>query len=108
MTAGTTQARRLEHATYAAAVDEYYRRGWTDGLPVIPPEPVTVEAFVALGGIESHEVIGEVPTRDVIVTAEDVAINAVMAGCLPAYFPVVLTAVRALLREEAIPHSVTG
>ena len=108
MTAETLQASQLEHRDYVAAVEDYYRRGWTDGLPVIPPEPARVAAFLDAGGVTAREVVGAVPTRDVIVTAEDVAINAVMAGCLPEYAPVALTAVRALLHDEAIPHSVTA
>jgi hypothetical protein len=108
MTAETLQASQLEHRDYVAAVEDYYRRGWTDGLPVIPPEPARVGAFLDAGGVTAREVVGAVPTRDVIVTAEDVAINAVMAGCLPEYAPVALTAVRALLHDEAIPHSVTA
>ena len=108
MTVHTLQAARIEHRDYASAVDEYYRRGWTDGLPVILPEPAMVAAFLDAGSRTAGEVIGTVPTRDVTVTAEDVAINAVMAGCLPEYAPVVMTAVSALLHEEAIPHSVTA
>ena len=108
MTAETLQASQLKHRDYVAAVEDYYRRGWTDGLPVIPPEPARVAAFLDAGGVTAREVVGAVPTRDVIVTAEDVAINAVMAGCLPEYASVALTAVRALLHDEAIPHSVTA
>jgi hypothetical protein len=108
MTTETLQAARIEHRDYIAAVEEYYRRGWTDGLPVIPPELAMVATFLDAGSMTAGEVIGTVPTRDITVTAEDVAINAVMAGCLPEYAPVVLTAVAALLREEAIPHSVTA
>ena len=108
MAADTLRAARILHPDHAAAVEEYYRRGWTDGLPVIPPEPSVVEAVLGAGGVTAGEVLGTVATRDVIVTAEDVAINAVMAGCLAEYAPVVMTSVAALLREEAIPHSVTS
>ncbi|HEX4658407.1 MAG TPA: hypothetical protein VH307_13570 [Streptosporangiaceae bacterium] len=108
MTAETLQAGRTRHPDHASAVEEYYWRGWTDGLPVIPPEPAMVAAFLDSGGVTAGEVLGTVATRDVIVTAEDVAINAVMAGCLAEYAPVVMTAVAALLHEEAIPHSVTA
>ena len=73
MTAETLQASQLEHRDYVAAVEDYYRRGWTDGLPVIPPEPARVGAFLDAGGVTAREVVGAVPTRDVIVTAEDVA-----------------------------------
>jgi len=108
MTTETLQAARLTHPDHASAVEDYYRRGWTDGLPVIPPEPTMVAAFPDSGGVTAGAVLGTVPTRDITVTAEDVAINAVMAGCLAEYAPVVTTAVAALLREEAIPHSVTA
>ncbi len=108
MTNTDLRAGRVRHADYSTAVEEYYRRGWTDGLPVIPPQPSTVEAFLAAGGADPGEVLGTVPTRDVVVTAEDAAINGVMAGCLPGYAPVVFTAVRAFLREEMIPHSVSA
>jgi hypothetical protein len=108
MTTETLQATRIRHPDHSAAVEEYYRRGWTDGLPVIPPEPALVAAFLDSGGVTAGEVLGAVLTRDIIVTAEDVAINAVMAGCLAEYAPLVMTSVAALLREEAIPHSVTS
>ena len=82
----TLQASQLEHRGYVGeAVEDYYRRGWTDGLPVIPPEPARVVVFLDAGGVTAREVVGAVPTRDVIVTAEDVAINAVMACGLPEY-----------------------
>jgi len=77
MSAETLQASQLQHRDRAAAVEDYYQRGWTDGLPVIPPEPALVAAFLDAGGMPAREVVGAVPTRDVIVTAEDVAINAV-------------------------------
>jgi hypothetical protein len=108
VTIETLQAAKIEHSDYASAVEEYYERGWTDGLPVIPPEPALVAAFLEAGGTTAGELVGTLPTRDITVTAEDVAINAVMAGCLPEYAPVVLTAVRGLLHEKAIPHSVTA
>ena len=53
-------------------------------------------------------IIGAVPTREVTVTAEHVAINAVMAGCRPEYMPVVVAAVRAHLHEKGNCHSTTG
>jgi hypothetical protein len=89
-------------------VEEYYRRGWTDGFPVTPPEAHIVASFLAAGSLDPGDVLGQVPTRDVVVTAEDAAVNAVMAGCLPEYAPVVFAAVRAFLAEEMIPHSVSA
>jgi hypothetical protein len=99
---------RLEFEDYPAAVAAYFDRGWTDGLPVVPPTPELVEAMLESSSVTADEELGSVPTRGVVVLAEDAATNAVMAGCLPEYFPVVLAAVRALLRDEAAPHSVTA
>jgi hypothetical protein len=109
MVAGMTlQAARHEYRDYAELLDDYYARGWTDGLPVVPPTPDAVSAFLDAAGLAAEDVIGTVPTREVTVTAEHVAINAVMAGCRADYMPVVVAAVRAHLHEKANCHSTTG
>ena len=90
----------------AAAIDDFFERGFTDGLPVIPPTPERVAAM--LGGFAPDLILGEVPTRNVEVTAEKTAINAVMAGCLPEYFPTVVATVRAFLQPKANAHSTTA
>ena len=100
-----------EAHTYASEEElreDYIARGWTDGLPIVPPTPDRVEAFLAVTGLAPDEVLGAVPTREVVVTAEHAAINAVMAGCLPEHMPVVVAAVRAHLDEMANCHSTTG
>ena len=88
--------------------EAYHARGWTDGLPIVAPTPERVETFLAAAGLVPDVLLGEVPTREVRVTAEQAAINAVMAGCRPEYFPVVVAAVRAHLHEKANCHSTTG
>jgi len=90
------------------ALEDYFEKGWTDGLPVVPPTPERVTAMLAAGGVAAEEVLGTVPTRNVTVTAEKAAVNAVMAGCLPAYFPVVVAAVRAHLQPKGNTHSTTA
>ncbi len=101
-------ASRVEFDDPLELIEEYHRRGWTDGLPIVPPTPELVDAFLAAAGLEPAEVLGTVPTREVVVTAEHAAINAVMAGCRADYMPVVVAAVRAHLREKANCHSTTG
>lgn len=101
-------AATYEYADEAAAVEDYFRQGFTDGLPVVPPTPERVRAMLDAAGLDGAEVVGEVPTRDVVVTAEVVAVNAVMAGCLPAYFPLVVAAVRAHLRPMGNAHGTTA
>lgn len=77
-------------------IDICYANGWTDGLPVIPPTPERVEAFLAAGGFQPGDVLLREPVRGRQVTADKVAINAVMAGCLPEYMPVVSAALEAM------------
>ena len=82
------------------AVERCYELGWTDGLPVVPPTVERVAEFLAVAGREAGEVIGELPERRRVITADKVAANAVMAGCRPEYLPVVLAAVEAMLAPE--------
>ncbi|MDA0990874.1 MAG: hypothetical protein O3A51_09000, partial [Verrucomicrobia bacterium] len=77
-----------------------YRQGWTDGLPVVPPLPKRVGEMLEAGGREPSEVMGFVNFVRRKVTVEKVAINAVMAGCRPDYFPVVLACVEAMLENR--------
>ena len=79
------------------AMEKGYDLGWTDGLPVVPPSEKRVAEFLNLAGRVSSEVIGELPERRREITAGKVAANAVMAGCLPEYLPVVLAATEAML-----------
>ena len=103
-----TLAGRYEYADYPDAIEDYFEQGFTDGLPVVPPTPEAVAAMLTAGGLRGDQVLGEVPTRDVVVTAEKAAVNAVMAGCRPDYFPVVAAAVRAQLHRMANAHSTTA
>jgi hypothetical protein len=86
------------------AIEYCYRQGWTDGLPVVPPTQELVHDFLAAAGLEPDTVLGEVVDRARIITAEKVAINAVMAGCLPAYLPVVVAAVQAMTADQFCLH----
>jgi hypothetical protein len=76
-------------------VEEMFERGWTDGLPVVPPTPDRVEAM--LGGCDGRVSLGPVPPDMGEATLERVAACAVLAGCRPAYFPVVVAAAQAAL-----------
>jgi len=75
-------------------------RGLGDGLPVVAPTPDRVEAMLAFAAGDPDEVLFTLQPRSGIVTRRVVAVNAVMAGCPPEVFPVVLTALRALARPE--------
>ncbi|MBT6275408.1 MAG: hypothetical protein HOI95_14890 [Chromatiales bacterium] len=91
------------------AVQElYHSQGWTDGLPIVPPTHEAVCACLEWALMPPDQLIGVEPVRGHAVTAEKVAVNAVMAGCLPMHFPAVATAWSALLREEFLLHGATA
>jgi hypothetical protein len=90
------QSTRYEVSDAAEAIEFYYAKGWTDGLPVVPPTQTSIHAMLDAAGCEPGDEITFIENRQVSVTAEKVAINAVMAGCLPAYMPVVVAAVKAI------------
>lgn len=77
-----------------------YDRGWTDGLPVIPATKTSVERMLSCTDRDPKEVIGKIPPRWGLATVERVAVNAVMAGCLPEHLPLILCAVDVLARPE--------
>ena len=76
----------------------FFDRGWTDGLPVLPPTLAAVQKMIAAGGTKPDVILAIIPPLNGVATVEKVAANAVMAGCLPNYFPLVLAAVRAMAR----------
>jgi len=87
------KARRHEVDYDPAAVDRFIEQsGWTDGLPVIPPTEDLVAAMLAATPHKPDELLGVMQPLKGRVTVEKVAANAVMAGCYPDYFPVVLAA----------------
>ena len=79
------------------AIERCYELGWTDGLPVVPPTEKRVGQFLERVGLPASQVVGEIPERRREITVGKVAANAVMAGCLPEYLPVVLAATEAML-----------
>ncbi|HYE89510.1 MAG TPA: hypothetical protein VEA38_00765 [Terriglobales bacterium] len=78
------------------AVEFCFQQGWTDGLPVIPPTEDRVLAMLKAAGLKPDDQVGAIENRAVSVTAEKVALNAVMAGCRPEYMKVVVAAVQAI------------
>ena len=91
-----------------AALDYCYEQGWTDGLPVVPPVTDRVEATLAHEGRPPEAVIATHPATGLQLTVHAAAVNAVMAGCLPEYFPVVVAAFEAMDKPDFNFHGSTA
>ncbi|MGH7210387.1 MAG: hypothetical protein ACREF1_02865 [Acetobacteraceae bacterium] len=91
-----------------AAQELCHANGWTDGLPIVPPTADAVASCLEWAMTPPDQLLGVEPVRWVAVTAEKLAINAVMAGCLPMHMPVVLTAFTAMLQPEFLLHGATA
>lgn len=91
-----------------AAIDYCYEQGWTDGLPVIPPEQGRVEAMLAMEGRPAETILAGHPATGLELTLHALAANAVMAGCLPEYFPVLVAAFEAMDRPPFNFHGSTA
>lgn len=74
--------------------------GWTDGLPIVPPTVEAVRTMIAEAGPLGAEQLGPIPPLGTVASMQQVAANAVMAGCRPEHFRTVVTAVRAMLEAE--------
>ena len=96
--------RRVEFAAMEDDFEAAFDRGWTDGLPVIPPTEVRVLRMLSGTTRSASDTVAIVPPNLVEVTVEQIAVNAVMAGCKPEYFPVVLAAVEAACTSEFNMH----
>ncbi|WES63343.1 hypothetical protein P0L94_12835 [Microbacter sp. GSS18] len=93
-------------------LEEYQRRGWTDGLPVVPVTASILDEFLATTGRHPQDPLFTIPHLNRTLTVRLAAVNAAMAGCLPEYFPVVLALWDAIAQEPSpargIWQSTTG
>lgn len=99
-------SRRVEIGVKEDPVEACFERGWTDGLPVVPPTEARVLAMLDGTSRKPDEVLGAMPPNLDPCTVEKVAINAVMAGCRPDYMPVLLAAMEAVLDDDFCLHGV--
>jgi hypothetical protein len=99
-------SRRIEVPALSDPVETCYERGWSDGMPVVPPTEERVLEMLDGTSRSPREVIGMIPPNLAECTVEKVAINAVMAGCRPECMPVVLTAIEAALMPAFGLHGV--
>jgi hypothetical protein len=98
--------------SYESALESFNKlfldNHWGDGLPLIPPTESAVKQMLAGTSRSPDEVIGRVPYRNGIATVEKVAVNAVMAGARPEYFPVIIAAMECLTQESTFTHMMSS
>ncbi len=102
--ASVLASRRIDVADAEDDIEMMFTRGWSDGLPVVPPTEQRVMRMLTGTSRAPSDVVATVPPDLVDVTVEKVAVAAVMAGCLPEYLPWVLTAVEAACTNEFNMH----
>ena len=104
----TLSSRRYALDDLMTAQEFFHSRGWSDGLPVVPPTGDAVQACLDWVLMAPDQLIGIEPVRERAISAEKLAVNAVMAGCLPMHFPVVVAAFTAMLRAPFLLHGATA
>jgi hypothetical protein len=97
-------ARIIDVADGFEANEVFGRNGWTDGLPIVPPTPELVAAALDAALLEPDQILGVEPVRSLAITAEKVAVNAVMAGCRPADLAVVAAVIEAMCEPAYLLH----
>ncbi len=108
MTDSRFASARLQFDSWLEVVEGYTERGWTDGLPIVPPTPELVGACLDAAEARASDILGTEPTKGRVITAEKVAVNAVMAGCKPEYFPVLVAAVEAMCEPQFNLHAISA
>lgn len=98
------KSRKIEISELEDDIEYCFERGWSDGLPLVPPTEARLYRMLQATKRNPQEVLGEAPPNMVACTVEKVALNAVMAGCKPEYLPVVIAAVEAALDPAFCMH----
>ncbi len=104
--AGGTASRRVEFAELEDEFEAMFDRGWSDGLPLVPPTPERVARMLSGTSRDPSDIVAIVPPNLIEASVEKVAINAVMAGCKPEYLPVVLAGLEAVCNDDFNMHGV--
>ena len=108
----TAETVKITSDSYDSALESfnqlYLDKHWGDGLPLIPPTVQAVKRMLTGTKRSPNEVIGRVPYRNGIATVKKIAINAVMAGAMPEYLPVIITAMECLTEESTFSHMMSS
>lgn len=100
--------RRVDFASLEDEFEAMYDRGWSDGLPLVPPTEARVLRMLEGTTRTATDIVANVAPDLIDITVEKVAVNAVMAGCKPEYLPVVIAAVEAICNDEFNIHGITA
>ena len=87
-------------STFEKLNELFLANHWADGLPIVPPTRGLVKAMLAGTTRSPQEVIGQVAPKNGTATVEKIAVNAVMAGAKPEYFPVILAAMEGFTDKQ--------
>jgi len=98
------KSRSIEVTADDDPIEVTYDRGWSDGLPVVPPTDLRIARMLTGTTRKATDIVGLIPPNLIECSVEKVAINAVLAGCRPEYFPVVLATVEAALKPAFSMH----
>jgi len=96
--------RRVDFAELEDDFEAMYDRGWSDGLPLVPPTEARVMRMLEGTSRAPSDIVANVAPDLIDVTVEKIAVNAVMAGCKPEYLPVVIAAIEAICTDEFNIH----
>ena len=107
-TSESLRSKRYDLLDAFAANEFYQAKGWTDGLPIVPPTEERVSECLDAAGLAPGDIIGIERVRQRPITAEKAAINAVLAGCLPSYMPVVFAVLGAMCDEKYNLHATSA
>ena len=91
-----------------AIFERFTSEDWTDGLPIVPPTEERVARMLAGSDLDPSFSLGPMPPRWGEATITKLAVNAVMAGCRPEYFPLIVTAVTAILEKPFNLYGIQG
>jgi hypothetical protein len=78
----------------------FYRQGWTDGLPIIPPTSERFKKFFKSNDFNPNNLVGCIPPMEGEATVAKIAINAIMAGCIPKHLPIIIAATKAMTQKK--------
>ncbi len=105
MTTVADASQTIDPAVFRAAIEYEYDQGFTDGLPVVPATASELELFLSQTDLEPDEVVARMEHLERECSVRTAAINSIMAGCRPEYFPVVLAALGALSNDMGARRS---